>query len=210
MNNLLLIVAQSDPLEGAHGVLLFSGLIIVAGLIQWVILMLVAVGIAYSPVAAIKSWRYASKRNSNATKYAFHGALYSALMLVPWFYLRSLLEGNGVSRKALKCGYLILFVPLWIFGLIPLAGFQALVNTGPLGNPNTGTAASIVLFASVGALIVSAGALMWRGSIDRRRDGCSASNVDALPSLVYIMPVVCLVVLDAATLTLIALDVWNS
>ena len=162
-----------------------------------IVMMLFVFGAAFSPVAAVKSWRYARQRELNPVKYASCGALYSMLLFLPWQFLLPQIEGRRVSSRELMWVYVFLFVFLWILGEIFLVFFSFWVSAASYGKADVREFTLYLLLVSISLLIASGIALMWRASIDRRNATLMSPIGGEFPHVIYVMPMAFLVSLEA-------------
>lgn len=61
--------------------------------------------IAWAPFAALICALTARRRELNRVRYAIAGAVYSALLFLPWLYLIRRMRGKEVSVKSIREGY---------------------------------------------------------------------------------------------------------
>lgn len=80
-------------------------------------------GLIWAPFGALICARAASRRGLQAHRYAVAGAAFSVLYLVPWFYLVLRMHNKYVPRFVIWCVYFILYIPIWLFGVIGLGLF---------------------------------------------------------------------------------------
>ena len=79
--------------------------------VSFFLLPLIAVlGLLWSPIAATISWRLARNRGLHGLGYAFAGAVYSALFLVPWLYLTMRLVGKMPPIWMIGFSYFLLYL----------------------------------------------------------------------------------------------------
>ena len=83
----------------------------VAALAHALVMLLVMVGVLWSPIAA-----YFARRRGQETCAA---PKTSALMFLPWLYLQSKVRGHVMSPRSVRLGYRVLYT-LWLFGPVGL------------------------------------------------------------------------------------------
>ena len=84
-------------------------------LLNVVIGLLTALGLAWMPFGAFIYAREGKRKGQSPVRYAFTGAVSSLLFYIPWLYIKKWIEGKPVPRKNIICAYAFLYVA-WISG----------------------------------------------------------------------------------------------
>ncbi len=97
-------------------------------------------GLAWSPFAALITWRMARSRGLNGWRYALTGAAFSVFLLLPWLLLVTALRKRYVSDTAVRLSYAFLYIA-WLVGPIIFWGqsaaqFEFLFGFGLLDGPS--------------------------------------------------------------------------
>lgn len=82
-------------------------------------IIVLTIGIVWSPVAALLCGIAAHKRGMSTARYAIAGAFYSALFILPWIYLMLRLLGRKAPTDLVYLGYIIIYTA-WVLCPIPL------------------------------------------------------------------------------------------
>ena len=155
------------------------------------------IGVICAPFAAYLTYRRASQHGFDPVRYAFIGALYSMLLVLPWFLLLGKLSGRYPSTGwALSMLYFF-----WLFGPITFTFFNVeILDEGGFVDP--------LLILISGCLMVFAwvGSLIWQRVLKERnswavhhpmglRERLLASrrmqHEGQMPEHGYIVPFVC-------------------
>ena len=166
------------------------------------------IGVICVPFAAYLTYRRAGQHDFEPVRYAFIGALYSMLLLLPWFLLVGKLSGRYPSTGwALSTLYFS-----WLFGPITFTFFsvEILDKEGFVDPLLIFTAGCLMLFTWIGSLIWLR--ISKKGSSPRvhrsmgLREKLLASrrrqHEDYLPEHGYIIPFVCAAISLLAALRL--------
>ena len=81
-------------------------------------IVLVSVGVLWSPFAAFWCARVARGSGLSARSYAVRGGVYSALFLLPWVYLILRMTGKPGGRAVATCSYALLYAIWFIFVML--------------------------------------------------------------------------------------------
>ena len=81
--------------------------------------------IAWAPFAALICARIARRKGLNPNRYAIHGAIYSALLFLPWRHLTRQMRGEPINRANIKSAYTFAYV----LAALVLASHIALIFT---------------------------------------------------------------------------------
>ena len=76
-------------------------------------------GVAWAPFAAIVSAVLARRRKLRKRYSWAVGALYSALLILPWIYMVTKISGKSIPGFIGRATYFLLYEVVWLFGLIP-------------------------------------------------------------------------------------------
>ena len=71
--------------------------------------LLAALCIAWSPFAALTCARIARRNGLNARRYAIYGAIYSALLFLPWLHLTRWMRGKTVFPDSIRVAYWVVY-----------------------------------------------------------------------------------------------------
>ena len=95
-------------------------------------LVLVAVGVALSPVAGHIAHRTAERYELHGARYMIMGAVYWMLLLMPWFLMIASLRNRELPGALLGPIYLFVYV-IWLVGPIGL-GILLIASESEEGN----------------------------------------------------------------------------
>ena len=146
--------------------------------------------IAWAPFAALICARIARRKGLNPNRYAIHGAIYSALLFLPWRHLTRQMRGEPITRANINSAYFFAYL---LAGLV-VASNIAFVFTITYPSYSLNEFADIVefIFAAIaGALAFAVGLTSLSiaknrfNEIQERRE---SPNVIDLPDRSYIAP----------------------
>ena len=160
------------------------------------ILLLMGVGVLWSPIAAGTSAVIARRRDLGTKRYAVTGGVYSALLFLPWLYMLLKMLNVTVSRGPILLAYTTVcaawFIGTIVGGLIWIDIGSASTTLGYESTSLLGRFPSIaytVVVINLVTWLLSVGWLGWWRSSPR---GCSADSKPAHHSIVstlgYMMP----------------------
>lgn len=110
--------------------LLLSGFFVCGGAI-----IVLTIGIVWSPVGALLCGIAARKRGMSTARYALAGAFYSALFILPWIYLMLRLLDRKAPTDLVRLGYVVIYI-FWLFGPIALWFTLFYVFSSPQASSN--------------------------------------------------------------------------
>ena len=133
------------------------------------ILLLMGVGVLWSPIAAGTSAVIARRRDLGTKRYAVTGGVYSALLFLPWLYMLLKMLNVTVSRGPILLAYTTVcaawFIGTIVGGLIWIDIGSASTTLGYESTSLLGRFPSIAYTVVVGALIWSPGFCQWAGLV---------------------------------------------
>ena len=127
-----------------------------------VLVYMAAIGLLFSPVAALATHLAARRKGLHSRRYVIAGALYSALLILPWLMLMmNLVTRNRRSTSTLAiCLPLVAVYSVWLFGPILLIIVALSIETSIFGEE---PASALFVGVAVGQLIVMG--LAWITSL---------------------------------------------
>ena len=149
---------------------------------------LLVAGIVWSPFAALVCALVARFRGLSIPRYTVAGAVYSALLLLPWVSLLALMYGRSIPRSLATMVYILLY-GVWIFA--SMIGTLTFISTDHGETIDLGPIGVSLTMVFVISLIVNAstwiGSLTWLIRVDtypydREQKG------EALASSAYLQP----------------------
>ncbi len=152
------------------------------------VVLLMAFSLPWAPFAALICALIARARGLPVGYYAKIGALYSALLFLPWVYLVARMLDKTIPNILIRIGYVLLYV-VWLFASIFITiMFAVLAHPGldHIGDmTNVDLWLSTLLYITV---LFNAGA--WFASIRalRRAHAHRQDDRGVLPAREYIMP----------------------
>lgn len=150
--------------------------------------VILMVGVAWSPVAAIISAVLSYRQGLNVSLYGIVGMIYSALFLLPWFYLVNRIRGEDTfTNSEIKSLYWALFVS-WAGYLIFHLYVTAMIFSDAWSPGYLKVLALIFTslnFVTLGISIIS----MYRKNISENIES-HVTDENLIPHISYIMPLV--------------------
>ena len=145
--------------------------------------LFIPMSIVWAPIAGLITAKQARRRGlTNTRYYGMVGALYAALLLLPWIHLTLRLSGRTVPLRLIRAVYITVYI-LWAFYLL----VTYVLGLSLEGNPTMWP----ILFVGVIAYFVSAW-MLFRLAFgnDRREEVQHAENDYRLTqrNLVYLTP----------------------
>ena len=155
-------------------------------------IIVLTIGIVWSPVGALLCGIVAWKRGMSTARYALAGAFYSALFILPWIYFMLRLLDRKAPTDLVRLGYVVIYIS-WLFGPIALSFVLFYVFSSPevssnnlfLDDSEERVTQITVLVGS--AISLLANVIFWMKSL---RDIRQARINDKSHSRSYIMPFV--------------------
>ena len=144
--------------------------------------------IAWAPFAAFICARIARQKEISVKRHAFHGAIYSVMLFIPWLHLTRQMRGNPVSRKNITDAYTVTFV----VAALALAGhisfiFMSWYSEGP----PTNTLLDFIIASTISTLTLVAGLIScsrMNKLLNLLKEQQESSKAIDLPSISYIAP----------------------
>ena len=146
--------------------------------------------IAWSPFAALACARLARQRELSIQRPALHGAIYSALLFLPWRHLLRQMRGEPITRANINSAYFFAY----LLAALALAAHIAFIFTYPYPSYSLTIFAEIADFivtTIIGALAFIAGLLSLSRAKNRLNDiqeRRESPNAIDLPDKSYIAP----------------------
>lgn len=161
------------------------------GLLPTVLAYVVAtLCIAWAPFAALICARIARRRGLSVKRHAVHGAIYSAMLFLPWRHLTRQMRGEPIKRENITGAYVIAYV---IAGLV-LASHIAYIFTITYPKYSLNLFADEVdyIVASIVGVIAFSAGLVSLARVYKRlnelEERQEARNAIDLPDRSYIAP----------------------
>lgn len=146
------------------------------------------IGVLWSPIAALICGGIARARGLSVSRYAAAGAVYSALLILPWLYLVVRMFNRSVPRFIVVAGYMVLYLG-WLWGPFGWGVFISQLADSPeegglfLEYP---TISTLLMFIHIASWVIS---LVWllssSGSFPHQPNSISR---DFLLRPVYVTP----------------------
>ena len=159
-------------------------------LAAFVTFVITALCIAWSPFAALACARIAQRQGLSAKRPAVHGAIYSAILFLPWRHLIRQMRGYPITRASVNGAYTFVYV----YAALALASHIAFIFTITYPSYSLTEFADIVDFIATsiaGALAFAAGLISLSRANKRLNEiqECrEPSNAIDLPDISYIAP----------------------
>ena len=148
---------------------LYWGSIYVTGGIQ----LLFVAGVMWAPFGGLlAAWRARNGGfdDEGSGSYALHGAMYSMLLMVPWFLLMANLFRRPGSDRVTRLLYILLYASL-IAGPMGYSWLMMLDTGGPIGTIQKAYLSCIGLLMAVGVVATLKNFIVWDISHRWRPDG---------------------------------------
>ena len=143
-------------------------------------LLAMALSAAWAPFAAFICARIARQNGLNAGGWAVSGAMYSALLFLPWIYLKRRMRGEATARQDIATAYVFVYLiaagaaacnivylislvfwdPLFSGPETPIRKYIAYLAAPAWDAPRFAMLAEIVLYIVAGALALVAAAVI--------------------------------------------------
>ena len=146
--------------------------------------------LAWTPFAALLCARIARRRCLNINRPALHGALYAALLFLPWRHLTRQMRGEPITRAKINSAYFFAY----LLAALVLASHIAVVLAYPYPSYSLNIFAEILDFiitTTIGALAFIAGLLSLsraKNRLNHLQDHRDSPNAIDLPNKSYIAP----------------------
>ncbi len=99
-----------------HDLPVYAGLLLAALLAFGFSLLLLGIGVLWSPFAAVMCFNKAESAGLPSIRYALMGALYSVLFLMPLIYLTARMDDKRTPKGLVVLGYVLLYGVIWLVG----------------------------------------------------------------------------------------------
>ena len=146
--------------------------------------------LAWAPFAALICARLARQRCLNTNRPALHGAIYAALLFLPWRHLIRQMRGDPITRAKINSAYFFAY----LLAALVLASHIAVVLAYPYPSYSLNIFAEIVDFiitTTIGAIAFIIGLISLSRAKNRRnhiQDQPESPNAIDLPNKSYIAP----------------------
>ena len=145
----------------------------------------------WMPFAAATCAFVARRKGLDIKVYGIAGAVYSVLFVIPWIYLVLRMHGIFVSRRVVRGMYVVMYVYVWMLGLMVLNVIIAF-------DSDWRGVGLLLLLVNVLTWIVSADMIQRRNRYDREQEALisrrhsveyvNETRQTSLPHFVYIIP----------------------
>lgn len=149
--------------------------------------------VAWMPFAAIKCAHIARRKGLNINRPAVHGAIYSAILFLPWRHLTRQMRGEPITRANINSAYFFAY----LLAALVLASHIFFIFAEPYPSYSRNLIEDLVEFiiaAIIGALAFIVGLVSLSRAnkrLNQLQERRESPNAIDLPNISYIAPFAC-------------------
>ena len=150
-------------------------------------LVIATLCLAWAPFAALTCARIARQRGLSAKRHAIHGAIYSAILFLPWRHLTRQMRGDPITRANITDAYTVTF----IVAALALAAHISFIFMWWYSEDSIPLILDFIITSAISALTLLAGLInlsLTNKRLNQLQDQRDSPNAVTLPNISYIAP----------------------
>ena len=150
-------------------------------------LVIATLCLAWAPFAALICARIARQRGLSIKRPAVHGAIYSALLFLPWRHLTRQMRGDPLTRANIADAYTVIF----IVAALALAAHISFIFMWWYSEDSIPLILDFIITSAISALTLLAGLInlsLTNKRLNQLQEQRESPNAIALPDKSYIAP----------------------